>query len=90
MENALRDSEIKTAGTDIDKVMPAISRFGGGERAKKKERVIEKLKTFFEKYFGIGGSSNFTEQEQHETAIYDLSNQDTLSMVTESQTPYEK
>ena len=59
MENALRDSEIKTAGTDIDKVMPAISRFGGGERAKKKERVIEK--SFFEKYFGIGGSSNFTE-----------------------------
>ncbi len=49
MENALRDSEIKTAGTDIDKVMPAISRFGGGGRAKKKERVIEKLKTFFEK-----------------------------------------
>ena len=61
MENALRDSEIKTAGTDIDKVMPAISRFGGGGRAKKKERVIEKLKTFCEKYFGIGGSSNFTE-----------------------------
>ena len=61
MENALRYSEIKTAGTDIDKVMPAISRFGGGGRAKKKERVIEKLKNFFEKYFGIGGSSNFTE-----------------------------
>ena len=46
MENALRDSEIKTAGTDIDKVMPAISRFGGGERAKKKERVIEEIKNF--------------------------------------------
>lgn len=48
MENAFRDSEIKTAGTDIDKLMPAISRFGGGGRAKKKEGVIEKLKTFFE------------------------------------------
>ena len=47
IENAFRDGEIKTAGTDIDKIMPPISRFGGGGRAKKKQRVIEKLKTFF-------------------------------------------
>ena len=34
MENAFRDEEIKTAGTDIDKLMlmPPISRFGGGSR----------------------------------------------------------
>lgn len=63
MENAFRDGEIKTAGTDIDKLMPPISRFGGGDRAKKKQGVIDKLKTFFEKYFGIGGSSAFTEPE---------------------------
>ena len=61
MENAFRDGEIKTAGTDIDKIMPPISRFGSGGRAKKKLGVIEKLKAFFEKYFGIGGSSSFTE-----------------------------
>ena len=60
MENAFRDGEIKTAGIDIDKLMPPISRFGGGGRAKKKQGVIDKLKTFFEKYFGIGGSSTFT------------------------------
>ena len=47
IENAFRDGEIKTAGTDIDKIMPPISHFGGGGRAKKKQRVIEKLKTFF-------------------------------------------
>lgn len=35
MENAFRDGEIKTSGTDIDKLMPPISRFGGGGRAKK-------------------------------------------------------
>ena len=29
--------------------------------AKKKLGVIEKLRAFFEKYFGIGGSSSFTE-----------------------------
>lgn len=61
MENAFRDGEVKTAGTDIDKLMPPISRFGGGGRAKKKQKIIDKLKTFFEKYFGIGGSSSFEE-----------------------------
>lgn len=59
LENAFRDGEIRTAGTDIDKIMPPISRFGSGNRAKKKQRVIDKLKAFFEKFFGIGGSSSF-------------------------------
>lgn len=54
MENAFRDGAIKTTGTDIDKLMPPVSRFGGGNRAKKKQGVIEKFKTFFEKYFGLG------------------------------------
>ena len=51
---ALRDGALKTTGTDIDKIMPPVSRFGGGGRAKKKQKVIEKLKSFFEKYFGLG------------------------------------
>lgn len=55
VENAFRDGEIKTTGTDIDKLMPPVSRFGGGNRAKKKQGVIDKLKGFFEKFFGIGG-----------------------------------
>ncbi|OUQ55208.1 DEAD/DEAH box helicase [Tyzzerella sp. An114] len=54
IENAFRDGEIRTSGTDIDKIMPPVSRFGGG-RAKKKQSVIDKLKGFFDKYFGIGG-----------------------------------
>ena len=29
-------------------------RFGGGNRAKKKENIIVKVKKFFEKYFGLG------------------------------------
>ncbi len=37
MKNAFRDGEIRTFGTDIDKLMPPISRFGGGGRAKKKQ-----------------------------------------------------
>lgn len=57
IENAFREGEVKTVGTDIDKIMPPISRFGGGNRDKKKQTIIEKLKTFFERYFGIGGST---------------------------------
>ena len=53
IENAFRDGEIKTIGTDIDKLMPPVSRFGGGNREAKKQTVIEKLKAFFERFFGI-------------------------------------
>lgn len=54
IENAFRDGEIKTTGTDIDSIMPPISRFGGGNRAQKKQNIVEKLKGFFDRFFGIG------------------------------------
>lgn len=53
VENAFRDGEVKTTGTDIDKLMPPVSRFGGGNRAAKKQTIIDKLKAFFERFFGI-------------------------------------
>ncbi|MGN1136788.1 MAG: type I restriction endonuclease subunit R [Oscillospiraceae bacterium] len=53
IENAFRDGEIKTTGTDIDKLMPPVSRFGGGNRTAKKQAVIDKLKDFFNRFFGI-------------------------------------
>ena len=56
IENAFRDGEIKTIGTDIDKLMPPVSRFGNSNRSIKKQNVIDKLKSFFERFFGIGGS----------------------------------
>ena len=59
LENSFREGEIKTVGTDIDKIMPPVSRFGGGNRTKKKQTVIDKLKSFFEKYFGVGDSAKF-------------------------------
>ena len=53
ISNAFKDGEIKETGTDIDKIMPPVSRFGGSGREKKKQNVIDKLKNFFDKYFGI-------------------------------------
>ncbi|WP_102410259.1 type I restriction endonuclease subunit R, EcoR124 family [Beduinella massiliensis] len=52
IENSFRDGALKTIGTDIDKIMPPVSRFGGG-RAEKKQGIISRLTQFFEKYFGI-------------------------------------
>ena len=63
LDNSFREGEVKTVGTDIDKILPPVSRFGGGNRAKKKQTVIDKLKNFFEKYFGVGGSVSFTQTD---------------------------
>ena len=54
MEHAFRDGSVRTTGTDIDKLMPPISRFGGGNRAEKKQTIIVKLQAFFERFFEIG------------------------------------
>lgn len=53
LSNAFQDGYIKTSGTDIDKIMPPVSRFDGGVRAKKQQVVIDKLRAFFEKYYGL-------------------------------------
>ena len=65
IENAFRDGEVKTVGTDIDKLMPPVSRFGGGNRAEKKQGIIDKIKAFFEKYFGIGRSFKASENTSY-------------------------
>lgn len=88
LENAFRDGEIKTTGTDIDKLMPPVSRFGGGGRAQKKQSVIDKLKAFFEKFFGIGGSIGFTEQEQ-KAVVYNTDTKSSLPMAAESSATYD-
>lgn len=81
LENAFRDGEIKTAGTDIDKLMPPVSRFGGRNRAVKKQGVIDKLKLFFEKFFGVGGS--FTTEKPKFFNYADAMTQQSVLMVAE-------
>ena len=53
IDNSFRDGQVRTTGTDIDKILPPISRFGDGNRQEKKKSVIEKIQTFFERYFGL-------------------------------------
>lgn len=83
--NSFHDGVLKTTGTDIDKILPPVSRFGGGGRATKKQTVIDKLKAFFEKYFGLG-INTFSEDE--EEAAYPYADENELLMVAEDTTEY--
>ena len=53
IDNSFRDGQVKTTGTDIEKILPPMRRFGGGNRNERKQSIIEKILKFFEKYFGI-------------------------------------
>ena len=53
MEDSFRNGEVKTTGTDIDRLMPPVSRFAGVKRSVKKQAIIDKLKAFFDRFFGI-------------------------------------
>ncbi|MCR5661602.1 MAG: type I restriction endonuclease subunit R [bacterium] len=80
--NSFRDGALKTTGTDIDKILPPVSRFGGGGRAQKKQAVLDKLKPFFEKYFGLG--VNFAQESPH---AYDVT-EPPLPIAAEEQAEY--
>ena len=53
IDNGFRDRQVRTTGTDIDKILPPMSRFGGGNRQEKKKSVIDKIQAFFERHFGL-------------------------------------
>ena len=54
MENAFRDGAIPATGTAITKILPPVSRFSAdAAHATKKRTVLERLSTFFERYFGL-------------------------------------
>ena len=80
---------MKTTGTDIDKLMPPVSRFGGSGRAARKQTVVDKLRAFFEKYFGIGSGlaqEESTDIEEHDVPVarlYDLPKEASIRMATE-------
>ncbi|PPL18642.1 type I restriction endonuclease subunit R [Microterricola pindariensis] len=55
IEKAFRDGALRTTGTAIATVLPPVSRFSAeGGHGEKKQRVIEKLAAYFERFFGLG------------------------------------
>ena len=86
LDNAFRDGQVKTNGTDIEKILPPMRRFGGGNRAKKKGNIIVKVKKFFEKYFGLGTSDKNDDQFEYKDS--DENNSDSLDMVAENEEKY--
>jgi len=54
VDAAFRDGAIPRTGTAITRIIPPVSRFApGGDHGEKKQRVLDKLATFFERYFGL-------------------------------------
>ena len=53
VSNSFRDDVLKTTETDIDAILPPVSRFGGGNRDEKKNRVINRLMDYFELYLDL-------------------------------------
>lgn len=59
IDAAFRDGAIQTTGTAITKVLPPVSRFAvGGGHGEKKQRVLTKLSTFFERFFGLSSTGS--------------------------------
>ena len=86
LDNAFRDGQVKTNGTDIEKILPPMRRFGGGNRAEKKENIIVKVKKFFEKYFGIGTADR--NDDEFEYSVTDEEESYDLDMVAENEEKY--
>ncbi len=86
LDNAFRDGQVKTNGTDIEKILPPMRRFGGGNRAEKKENIIVKVKKFFEKYFGLGTADK--NDDRFEYKVTDEEEGYNLDMVAEEGEKY--
>lgn len=54
VNNAFENGVFSEAGTLIDRVLPPMSRFTpDNQRSKKRQAVLDKLRDFFERFFGI-------------------------------------
>ena len=56
LESCLLNGEVKTSGKDIDSLLPPMSWFDA-KRTEKKQRVIDKFRAFFERFYGIGDAN---------------------------------
>ena len=85
IDNSFREGQIKTTGTDIEKILPPMRRFGGGNKKERKETIIGKVIKFFDKYFGI------SDVEDNDDLEYEFLGEETsyMSMVAEDKVEYE-
>lgn len=61
VQDAFRNGNVATTGTAITKILPPVSRFSPtGERTKKRDSVLSKLTSFFERFFDISGEGGFS------------------------------
>ena len=55
IDRAFRDGALQSTGVAITKVLPPVSRFAAdGAHGEKKQRVLDRLGEFFERFFGLG------------------------------------
>ena len=88
IDNCFLNGEVKIVGTDIETIMPPVSRFAGGNRTVKKQNVIDKLKNFFDKYFGIGTIPRFSQKFEKKSIVYDYEEKEILLRVAENENLY--
>ncbi|MDY5785862.1 type I restriction endonuclease subunit R [Corynebacterium sp.] len=54
MQSAFREGTLRTSGTSLTKVLPPVSRFAAkGGHSEKKQRVIQKLQAYFDRFYGL-------------------------------------
>ena len=63
VDYSFRVGGMKTTGTDIDILLPPMTRFGSGNRAEKKNNLINRLLAYFERFFGVGGIDTENEED---------------------------
>lgn len=55
IDRAFRDGALQSTGVAITRVLPPVSRFAAdGAHGEKKQRVLDRLGEFFERFFGLG------------------------------------
>ena len=59
IDRAFQDGNLRTSGTAIMKVLPPVSRFNkNGAHGTKKRRVVERLTSYFDRFFGLSHRSD--------------------------------
>jgi len=61
IRNSFKRGYIESIGTEFAQILPPMSRFTpSGERTKKRETVLRKITTFFERFFDISGEEIYS------------------------------